>query len=54
MCLCKDCDTVDITTWGDTPRYQAVLLCLCCGGRRYEHYTVCYYGARRNGKSQGH
>lgn len=38
MCLCKDCETVDITTWGDTPNYRAVYLCQCCGGRRYEHH----------------
>lgn len=39
MCLCKDCETVDITTWGDTPKYESVLLCQCCGGQRYVHYS---------------
>jgi hypothetical protein len=39
VCLCKTCDTVEITTWGDTPNYQAVYLCQCCGGLRYEHYS---------------
>lgn len=35
MCLCKDCDYVDITTYEDLARHEAVLFCQCCGGQRF-------------------
>jgi hypothetical protein len=33
MCLDKEGDWVDVTTYGDL--YEAVLVCLACGGFRY-------------------
>jgi hypothetical protein len=39
MCLCKGCEYVDITTWADTPKYESVLFCQCCGGERLIQYS---------------
>lgn len=35
MCLHKHDEYCDITTWGDLAKYDAVLLCIQCGGCRY-------------------
>lgn len=40
MCLCKDCDYVDITTYGDLAKYERVLFCQCCGGQRFIYREV--------------
>lgn len=39
MCLCKDCDYVDITTWEASGKYREIRLCQCCGGTRYIHHN---------------
>jgi hypothetical protein len=37
ICLHKHDGWCDITTWADYAKYDAVLLCLECGGRRLLH-----------------
>lgn len=38
FCLCKDCETVEVTSWLDMAEYRAVFLCKCCCGFRYFHW----------------
>lgn len=47
ICLCKSCDVVDITCMDDLRKWEAVYLCRCCGGLRYEYRRVCSNGQRQ-------
>lgn len=35
LCMCKNCDAVEVSTWGDLRR---VFLCICCSGYRLEEW----------------
>lgn len=40
ICLHKHDDYCDITTFEDSAKYYSVLICIECGGLRYEHWGV--------------
>lgn len=40
MCLHKHDEYVDFTKYGDPWKYRAVMICIECGGDRYEYWGV--------------